>query len=234
MKDAVVYFYKLAEQSAKNRFFGKANIMIEEQPITEEINRMKVSIPEYYYKKKPWKKEQLYGLLEERVSEYDRNIIYRIADNNCQDFLPISEEWVPWELIDLQMSRIGDVEGLLILEGERCETENIVDKFVSHLNFLGIQTERDYSELEERIYEEYGLMVNVGEDASKFFYPPVKKMLVVDMGAPMVKWVKKVPAETVYFDVQSDLMKKKRLLAKRSDVEYTAILDTIRKNGYNT
>lgn len=234
MKDAVVYFYKLAGQSAKSGFFDKPQVGQSEMQMTEEINLIKFGIPEHYYKRKPWKADKLNRLLSEKISRIEENIIYRVADNNCQDMIDIFEERVPWELIEISLSAITGVEGLLILEGETQETEAIVARYAPHLNFLGIQTERDYSELEENLYEEYGLMVNVGEDASKFFFPPMKKMLVVDMGAPVVKWVRKVPAGTIYFDIQSNIMKKKRILAKRSDIQYTAILDTIRKNGYNT
>lgn len=234
MKEAVIYFYKLEGQSAKKGFLEKPVIKLEDVQMTENIRLIKIGIPEYYYKKKNWKNEKLVHEIGKSLSLISENIIYRVADNKCQELINLPKERVPWEVIEFGLNQLTDVEGLLILEGEEEETRNIVTRFAPHLNFLGIQTESDYEEMEEHLFEEYGLNIHLGVDAVKFFIPPMKKMLVIDMGVTSLKLLKRLPEGTIYFDVQSDEMKKMRILAKRNDIQYIAILDTIRKNGYNT
>lgn len=234
MREAIVYFYKLAGKSAKRSFWEQPVFLEERTEMTETLCLIKIGIPEYYYKKKNWTAGRLNRELEKKILQMNENIIFRAADNNCQDFVDLPEERIPWEFIDLGLQRFGEIEGLLILEAESEETENLVEKYAAHLNFLGIQTEREYEELEEALLEEYGLTIHIGTDAAKFFFPPMKKLLVVDMGVPPGKLLKKLPEKTIYFDVRSDEAKKKRILQKRNDIQYAAVLDTIRKNGYNT
>jgi len=234
MKENVVYFYKLFGQSAKKRFWEKPFILQEAFPLTENMNLLRIGIPEYYHKKKKWKKEKLNKELEKRLSLISANIVYRVTDNRCQDLLTFKKESLPWELFEYILDQIDGVEGLLILEGEDSNTSYIVEKYAPRLNFLGIQTEKEYEQLEGQLFEEYGLNMHLGPDAVKFFIPPMKRLLVIDMGAAAQKILKRLPENTIYLDVQSDEMKKMRILAKRNDIQYIAVLDTIRKNRYNT
>lgn len=243
MKKQIVCFYKDYGPCVRRHRWQKREFSIFVKELTEQLEVKYVGIPECDTPRHKWKPGKLEKIICKLFKDTEEDIIFWMIKHPLGEYfsLPkqLGKQIIPWELVRLGLQRmdVEDVEGLLILEYDGipvCYTENIINRFADQINYVTAIGDKNLENVEQYLYEEFGLLMMNGKDATAFWPTKNVKWLVVDEGSTLKKWMRRLPENCIYYDLQSDIRKKMKLFTRRKDICYIAVLDTIYKNRYNT
>lgn len=122
----------------------------------------------------------------------------------------------------------------VIIDGGNFLTKLIIDSLYPYVNYLSIYTDREqcFEEKVKEIYEDCGLTVQVFTNCKNILLKEAD--VIINGGCDMENYDYYFKKKSIYFDVNKNKQKLKRLMSKRNDMFFADSIELKIDNSYYT
>lgn len=219
----VVCFVMESDMPAKKSRFGKWQFHVTEEELPH-IRRLTVHFPGIYRRKKAWPEEALREYEEQLMIPPQRGTVCYLYENAVQSLLRREQEPLPFVWLQNMLEYYKAApDNLFVLEDGEIAAEELAWQYVRKARCIEVVTEKpeEFSRLQENLFQEYGFLLRVCENAEKLHVPSRGRTVFVAGSRLYGLKPSALPADSLFFC--TDKGEGKKLCRRANGVRYVDI-----------